>query len=41
MKRRAKCPRDAAQLAKLIIDIASGEVEDKVLEGWEKLSVSV
>ena len=29
----AKRPRDPAQLAKLVFDIASGEVEDTVSEG--------
>ncbi len=29
---RPKRPRDPAQLAKLIVDIATGEVEDSVLE---------
>jgi hypothetical protein len=35
---RRKRPRDPAQLAKLMIDIASGEVEDRkpVLEAWEQ-----
>jgi hypothetical protein len=28
MERRPKRPRDPAQLAKLIVDIATGEVED-------------
>jgi hypothetical protein len=28
-EKRAKRPRDPAQLAKLMIDIASGEVEDR------------
>jgi len=29
MNKRLKRPRDPAQLAKLMIDIASGEVEDR------------
>jgi hypothetical protein len=32
MTRRPKRPRDPAQLAKLMIDIASGNVEDRGLE---------
>ena len=34
--KRLPRPRDPAQLAKLMIDIASGEVEDKALEGPDK-----
>ena len=30
MTKRPKRPRDPAQLAKLIVDIATGEVEDRV-----------
>jgi hypothetical protein len=29
MTKRLKRPRDAAQLAKLVVDIATGEVEDR------------
>ena len=29
MTQRPKCPRDPAQLAKLMIDIASGEVKNR------------
>jgi hypothetical protein len=32
-ERRLKRPRDPAQLAKLIVDIATGEVEDRVDDG--------
>ena len=42
---RLKRPRDPAQLAKLMIDIASGEVEDREpvasLEGKEAAAVSL
>lgn len=31
-KRSSKRPRDPAQLAKLIVDIATGEVEDRALD---------
>jgi hypothetical protein len=32
-ERRLKRPRDPAQLAKLIVDIATGAVEDRVEDG--------
>jgi len=35
-EKRPKRPRDPAQLAKLIIDIASGEVEDRELTPEER-----
>jgi hypothetical protein len=45
MDKRLKRPRDPAQLAKLIIDIASGEVEDRKLipslEGKDAAAVSL
>jgi len=36
LKKRPKRPRDPAQLAKLMIDIASGEVEDRELTAEEQ-----
>jgi hypothetical protein len=36
MTSRRKRPRDPAQLAKLIVDIATGEVEDREPEGKPK-----
>jgi hypothetical protein len=36
IERRLKRPRDPAQLAKLIVDIATGEVEDRELTPEER-----
>lgn len=36
MPKHPKRPRDPAQLAKLIVDIASGEVEDRELSPAER-----
>jgi len=45
MDKRLKRPRDPAQLAKLMIDIASGQVEDREpaapLEGKDAAAVSL
>ena len=38
--RRLKRPRDPAQLAKLIVDIATGEVEDQVDDTRNKAAVA-
>jgi hypothetical protein len=38
---RRKRPRDPAQLAKLIVDIATGEVEDRVEDGKDPLAVEL
>jgi len=38
-ERRLKRPRDPAQLAKLIVDIATGEVEDRVDEQKNPIAV--
>jgi hypothetical protein len=39
--RRLKRPRDPAQLAKLIVDIATGEVEDQVDDGRDAGAVAL
>jgi len=38
-ERRLKRPRDPAQLAKLIVDIATGEVEDRADDGKSAAAV--
>jgi hypothetical protein len=38
-ERRLKRPRDPAQLAKLIVDIATGEVDDRVEDGKDPAAV--
>jgi hypothetical protein len=38
-ERRLKRPRDPAQLAKLIVDIATGEVEDRTDDGKDAAAV--
>lgn len=38
-ERRLKRPRDPAQLAKLIVDIATGEVEDRIDDGKDPAAV--
>ena len=35
-EKRSKRPRDAAQLAKLMIDIATGQIEDRLLTPEEQ-----
>jgi len=40
-ERRLKRPRDPAQLAKLIIDIATGEVEDRVEDGKSAAAIEL
>lgn len=37
--KRLPRPRDPAQLAKLIVDIATGEIEDRVEDGKNPLAV--
>jgi hypothetical protein len=39
--KRLKRPRDPAQLAKLIVDIATGEVEDLVDDGKDAAAVEL
>jgi hypothetical protein len=39
VERRLKRPRDPAQLAKLIVDIATGEVEDRIEDGKDPAAV--
>ena len=39
--RRLKRPRDQAQLAKLIVDIATGEVDDRVEDGKDPAAVNL
>jgi hypothetical protein len=39
--KRLPRPRDPAQLAKLIVDIATGEIEDNVSAGEEKNAAAV
>ena len=39
VERRLKRPRDPAQLAKLIVEIATGEVEDRVEDGRDPKAV--
>jgi hypothetical protein len=39
--KRLKRPRDPAQLAKLIVDIATGEVEDRVEDGKDPAAVEL
>jgi hypothetical protein len=41
MDKRLKRPRDPAQLAKLVIDIASGEVEDREPSKKDPAAVSL
>lgn len=38
--KRLPRPRDPAQLAKLIVDIATGEVEDRVEDGKDPVAVA-
>jgi hypothetical protein len=40
-ERRLPRPRDPAQLAKLIVDIATGEVEDRVEDGRDSAAASL
>jgi len=40
-ERRLPRPRDPAQLAKLIVDIATGEVEDRVEDGKDAAAVEL
>ena len=39
--KRLPRPRDPAQLAKLIVDIATGEVEDRVDDGRDAVAASL
>jgi hypothetical protein len=39
--KRLPRPRDPAQLAKLIVDIATGEVEDRVDDGRDSAAASL
>lgn len=38
--KRLPRPRDPAQLAKLIVDIATGEIEDRVEDGKDPIAVA-
>jgi hypothetical protein len=35
-KGKKKCPRDPAQLAKFVVDVATGEIEDRELTPEEQ-----
>jgi len=39
--KRLPRPRDPAQLAKLIVDIATGEVEDRIEDGRDSAAASL
>jgi hypothetical protein len=39
--RRLKRPRDSIQLGKLIVDIATGQVEDRVEDGRDSAAVEL